>query len=64
MKYLRNTKTGEIHQLDEDGRSLEECNVDAIPPASRQELTKEAAVRRAAAAPSVRCGHCWKERAD
>jgi len=62
MKFIWNAKSGEIHRLDADGRSLEACNLDQIE--TREEIEEDEALRLLADGSGDRCGHCWKEDED
>lgn len=57
MRYLHNKLSGEIHRLDDEGRSLETCNVDDI--SGSEELDEAEALRLVAENADRRCGHCW-----
>jgi hypothetical protein len=61
VRYLLNTNTREIHQLDDDGRSMETCNVDSVRRHGNAEMLNEAEVAERLAAGADKCGHCWKE---
>ena len=63
MLYLKNKDSGEIHVLDDDARSKEECNVDQIEDPLA--LEESEALRDVAQHPEHICGHCWpKEEHD
>jgi len=58
--YILNKNTGEVHRLDLDGRSMEECNLDDVRAAGDAEEMEEAeALRYLATDPEKRCGHCF-----
>ena len=57
MLYLRNKETGEIHRLDDERRSKEECNIDQIEDAEM--LDEFTALREVSKDRGKVCGHCW-----
>ena len=59
MRYVQNQHTLEIHRLDDEGRSLEQCNIDDSE--QREELEEADALRVVAQNIERRCGHCWVE---
>lgn len=62
--YMRNIKSGEIHRVS-NGRSREECNLDAARDIGALEVLDEHdALLLVASAPEQRCGHCWPEADD
>lgn len=62
MKYLRNTTTGEIHRVTDDGASLEQENLDAAREAGHlRQIPRLIAVAMLKVYPNRRCSHCWKE---
>lgn len=57
MIYLRNKDTSEIHCLDDDRRSKEQCNVDQIR--FKEELEEKEALQEVSEYPEHACEHCW-----
>ena len=60
-RYIRNTESGEVHVISDQGRSLEVCNLDAVRKASHaDEISEDEMLAELQEHPDRGCAHCMK----